>query len=70
LVLGRSTGGVDFEAPDGELVHIVVVMGLFYEELYLPWLKRLTLALRLDVEAKNAAALWSIVRQALPRGDA
>jgi excisionase family DNA binding protein len=46
LLLGRAKDGVDFGAPDGRPVHIIVVMGLRYEELHLPWLQRLTAALR------------------------
>lgn len=46
LLVGRSPGGVDFGAPDGEPVHIVVLMGLRYQELHLPWLRRLSEVLR------------------------
>jgi excisionase family DNA binding protein len=51
LLLGRARDGVDFGAPDGRPVHIIVVMGLRYDELHLPWLQRLTAALR-DAELR------------------
>jgi PTS system nitrogen regulatory IIA component len=46
LVFGRSAGGVDFRAADGARVHFIVLMGLRYQELHLPWLNRLSSVLR------------------------
>lgn len=69
LLLGRSGRGVDFEAPDGRPVHIIIVMGLRYEELHLPWLKRLTVALRHEdlratiLAAPDSAAIAAALRQ-------
>jgi mannitol/fructose-specific phosphotransferase system IIA component (Ntr-type) len=41
MVLGRSHQGVDFDALDGGLTHLIFALGLKYEELYLPWLHKL-----------------------------
>jgi excisionase family DNA binding protein len=41
MVFGRSRSGVDFDALDGELTHLIFVLGLKYQELYLPWLAKL-----------------------------
>lgn len=48
LLLGRSADGVDFRAPDRGLVHIVLLMGLRFAELHLPWLERLSTVLEDD----------------------
>lgn len=42
MVLGRSRGGVDFDALDGRLTHLFFVLGLKYDELHLPWLSKLS----------------------------
>lgn len=42
LVFGRSVEGIDFGAADGGRVHFIVLMGLRYQELHLPWLNRLS----------------------------
>ncbi len=42
MVLGRSTGGVDFDALDGKPTHLFFVLGLKFEELHLPWLHKLS----------------------------
>src|SRR5690606_29268373 len=41
MVLGRSRGGVDFDALDGKPTRLFFVLGLRYEELHLPWLAKL-----------------------------
>jgi PTS system nitrogen regulatory IIA component len=41
MVLGRSREGVDFDALDGKPTHLFFVLGLKYEELYVPWLSKL-----------------------------
>lgn len=41
MVLGRSSGGVDFDALDGLPTHLFFVLGLRYQELHLPWLTKL-----------------------------
>ena len=41
MVLGRSLGGVDFDALDGKPTHLFFVLGLKYHELHLPWLAKL-----------------------------
>lgn len=46
LLVGRSANGVDFSAADKQRVHLVVLMGLRYQELHLPWLGRLSSLLR------------------------
>jgi excisionase family DNA binding protein len=42
MVLGRSRKGVDFDALDGAPTHLFFVLGLKYEELFLPWLHKLS----------------------------
>jgi excisionase family DNA binding protein len=41
VVLGRSREGVDFDALDGELVHLFFVLGLKHQQFHLPWLAKL-----------------------------
>jgi len=41
MVLGRSRGGVDFDALDGKPTHLFFVLGLKFHELQLPWLAKL-----------------------------
>jgi excisionase family DNA binding protein len=41
MVLGRSLGGVDFDALDGKPTHLFFVLGLKFHELHLPWLAKL-----------------------------
>lgn len=70
LLLGRSREGIDFGAPGG-VVHIVVLMGLRYQKLHLPWLKRLSTALREPgvreaiLSAPDGAAIREVLRTAL-----
>lgn len=42
MLVGRSTEGVDFSAFDGKEVSFVVLLGLRFQELHLPWLDRLS----------------------------
>jgi excisionase family DNA binding protein len=42
MVLGRSQAGIDFDSLDGKPTHLLFVLGLKYEELYLPWLSKLS----------------------------
>jgi excisionase family DNA binding protein len=64
MVLGRSHAGVDFGAPDGKPTHLFFVLGLKYEELYLPWLSKLTQmvaepgAVQAVLEAPSAEAVY------------
>lgn len=46
LIVGRCHAGVAFAEPDTEPVRIVVLMGLRYQQLHLPWLSRLSALLR------------------------
>ena len=41
MILGRSKGGVDFDALDGRPTHLFFAFGLKYSELHLPWLAKL-----------------------------
>ncbi len=41
MVLGRSRGGVDFDALDGRPTHLFFVLGLKFYELHIPWLAKL-----------------------------
>lgn len=71
LLVGRSVGGIDFGAMDGAPVHIVVLMGLRYQQLHLPWLRRLSIALRSPrvreaiLAAPGAEAICEVLRLAL-----
>jgi len=42
MVLGRSREGIDFDAIDGKSTHLFLVLGLKFDELYLPWLSKLS----------------------------
>jgi excisionase family DNA binding protein len=42
MILGRSSTGVDFDALDSNPTHLFFVLGLKFEELYLPWLHKLS----------------------------
>lgn len=42
MVLGRAPTGIDFDALDGKPTHLLFVLGLKYDELYLPWLSKLS----------------------------
>lgn len=65
MVLGRSHAGVDFGAPDGRPTHLFFVLGLKYEELYLPWLSKLTQmvaepgAVQAVLQAPSAEAVYA-----------
>ena len=71
LLVGRSGPGIDFGALDGAPVHIVVLMGLRYQKLHLPWLKRLSGLLRHPrvrdaiASAPDAAAICEVLRSGL-----
>jgi nitrogen PTS system EIIA component len=68
MVLGRSTGGVDFNALDGKVTHLFFVLGLKFHELHLPWLAKLSQmfaraeATRALLEAPNAKAIFEVLR--------
>jgi excisionase family DNA binding protein len=70
MVLGRSRHGVDFDALDGGLTHLFFVLGLKFEELYLPWLHKLSQmfadeeAVRAIMEAPDAGAIFEAVAEA------
>jgi excisionase family DNA binding protein len=70
MVLGRSTVGVDFDALDGGLTHLFFVLGLKFDELYLPWLHKLSQmfadqdAVRAILNAPDAGAIFDAVSQA------
>jgi PTS system fructose-specific IIC component len=69
-VLGRSRRGVDFDALDGEPTHLFFVLGLKYEELYLPWLHKLSQmfvreeAVRALLDAPDAESIYLAVAEA------
>ena len=70
MVLGRSLGGVDFDALDGKLTHLFFVLGLKFHVLYLPWLAKLSQmfagpgATRALLGAPDAAAIFEVLRAA------
>jgi excisionase family DNA binding protein len=67
MVLGRSKEGVDFDSLDGEPTHLFCVLGLKFEELYLPWLQKLSqmLAQKHALEALLAAPDATAIYNAL-----
>lgn len=70
MILGRSKGGVEFDALDGRPTHLFFVLGLKYSELQLPWLTKLVhmLSRRGAVEAlldaPDAAAVYEALAEA------
>lgn len=70
MVLGRSRGGVDFDALDGKPTHLFFVLGLKFDELYLPWLHKLSQmfvreeAVAAVLEAPGAEAIYQAVAHA------
>jgi excisionase family DNA binding protein len=70
MVLGRSAGGVDFDALDGKVTHLFFILGLKFYVLYLPWLAKLSQlfaraeATRALLEAPNAEAIFEVLRAA------
>ncbi|MEZ4452454.1 MAG: PTS sugar transporter subunit IIA [Nannocystaceae bacterium] len=75
LLLGRAPEGIDFFAADGEPVRLVVLLGLRFQELHLPWLARLSTLLRsAELRARllaedDAAGLHAVIVGALARLD-
>jgi excisionase family DNA binding protein len=67
MVLGRSRNGVDFDALDGMPTHLFFVLGLKFEELYLPWLHKLSQmfadgeVVKTVLEASDAEAIFEAV---------
>jgi PTS system fructose-specific IIC component len=67
MVLGRSRNGVDFDALDGLPTHLFFVLGLKFEELYLPWLQKLSqmfadeAAVKAILDASDADAIFRAV---------
>ncbi len=70
MLLGRSHEGVDFDALDGHPTHLFFALGLKYEELYLPWLHKLSQmfasenAVRSILDAPDPAAIYRAVAEA------
>jgi PTS system fructose-specific IIC component len=70
MVLGRSREGVDFDALDGKPTHLFFVLGLKFDELYLPWLHKLSQmfvreeAVAAVLDAPGADAIFQAVAQA------
>ena len=70
MVLGRSRPGVDFDAWDGNPTHLFFVLGLKFEELYLPWLHKLSQmfareeAVRTLLDAPDADSIFLAVAEA------
>jgi excisionase family DNA binding protein len=70
MVLGRSREGVDFDALDGKPTHLFFVLGLKFDELFLPWLHKLSQmflreeAVRAVLDAPDADAIFEAVARA------
>jgi excisionase family DNA binding protein len=70
LILGRSVAGVDFDALDGAPTHLFFLVGLKYEELYLPFLSKIVQmfarpeAVRSVLAARDAGAIFEVVAEA------
>lgn len=56
MILGRSSAGVDFDALDGKPTHLFFALGLKFEELYLPWLHKLSQMFAYDGAVKAILA--------------
>jgi excisionase family DNA binding protein len=63
MLVGRSTPGVSFAAPDGAPVHLFFLLGLRYDELHLPWLAKLSRLL--SSSERRQALLAAADREAL-----
>lgn len=70
MILGRSSAGVDFDALDGKPTHLFFALGLKFEELYLPWLHKLSQmfafedAVKAILAAPDAEAIFEAVAAA------
>ena len=70
MVLGRSREGVDFDALDGKPTHLFFVLGLKFDELFLPWLHKLSQmflreeTVRAVLDAPDAEAIFDAVARA------
>ncbi len=70
MVLGRSREGLDFDALDGRRTHLFFVLGLKFEELYLPWLHKLSQmfareeAVQAILDAPDAVSIFRAVTEA------
>ncbi len=70
MVLGRSQEGVDFDALDGKPTHLFFALGLKFEELYLPWLHKLSQmfareqAVKALLDAPDSAAIYQALAKA------
>ena len=70
MIVGRSSAGVDFDALDGKPTHLFFALGLKFEELYLPWLHKLSQmfayedAVKAILAAPDAAAIFEAVAAA------
>jgi excisionase family DNA binding protein len=42
MIVGRSSKGIDFDALDSHPTYLYFVLGLKFQELYLPWLQKLS----------------------------
>jgi len=70
MVLGRSHEGVDFDALDGKPTHLFFALGLKFEELYLPWLHKLSQmfarkqAVKVLLDAPDSDAIYKALADA------
>ncbi len=70
MILGRSRGGVEFDALDGAPTHLFFVLGLKYNELHLPWLQKLCqILVRKEriasiLHAADSTAIYDVLAQA------
>lgn len=70
MVLGRSREGVDFDSLDGHPTHLFFALGLKFEELYLPWLHKLSQmfaredAVKAILDAPDSGAIFQAVAEA------
>jgi excisionase family DNA binding protein len=60
MILGRSLNGIDFDALDGNPTYLFFVLGLKFDELYLPWLQKLSQMFA------NPAAVQSVLAASPP----
>lgn len=71
MVLGRAQAGIDFDSLDGKPTHLLFVLGLKYDELYLPWLSKLSRMLAAPDAYKSvlAAADPAAIYEVLAAGE-
>jgi excisionase family DNA binding protein len=70
MIVGRSKAGIDFDSLDGHPTYLFFVLGLKFEELYLPWLQKLAQmfadpsAVKAVISAVDAGEIFQVISEA------